>query len=58
MENSKNQRGRRKSYLLIVIGIFVVGLAIAIMLTVYNQKLLENRGKSTIYQPGSEEVGE
>lgn len=50
MEKSEQHDGRKKGFLLIVIGMFVIGIAIAILLTIYNQNLLEKRGQNSIIQ--------
>ena len=55
MEETEKHEERRKGYLLIVIGMFVVGLAIAILLTIYNQNLIEDRGQNRIYQEETEQ---
>ena len=50
MENADQQAEKRKGYLLLVIGMFIVGLAVAILLTIYNQNLLEEKGRNTIIE--------
>ena len=55
MEKTEQHEGRRRGYLLIVIGMFVIGIAIAILLTIYNQNLLEKRGQNTIIQEETQE---
>lgn len=55
MENSHQHEEKRKGYLLLMIGIFIVGLAIAILLTIYNQNLLDEKGRNTIIEQETRE---